>query len=98
MAINMERLKLLGIFVVCTVGAIYAAIRMLYTIIVIPSKAWVISMAFDQLANAATGGDPDETISSRAYRASLDNERWGCILCKFLDKIEKDHCLKSLGK
>ena len=93
-----NRIKLLGIFLVCLVGGIYASLRMFYTIVVNPSKAWVMSVAFDQLANAATGGDPDETISSRAYRASLNQEKWGCVLCKILDKFDKNHCLKSLGK
>jgi hypothetical protein len=26
----------------------------------------------------------------------LKGKRWGCVLCRLLDYVEKDHCLKSL--
>lgn len=94
----MNKLKLLGIFLICLIGGFYASVRMFYTIFFNPQRAWVMSLAFDQLANAATGGDPDETISSRAHRATLEEKKWGCILCKFLDKLDKNHCFKSAGK
>jgi hypothetical protein len=55
-----------------------------------------IFIAFDQLINAVFNGYPDETISSRAGKASIRGERWGCILCSFLDKIDKEHCIKSI--
>jgi len=50
----------------------------------------------DEAANTLTGGDPGETISSRAGKAMTKGKAWGCILCKFLDLFQKDHCLKSL--
>jgi hypothetical protein len=46
--------------------------------------------------NTVAGGDPDETISSRAAKAEAEGKRWGCILCGLLDKIQKDHCKRSL--
>ena len=50
-----------------------------------------ILIAFDQFWNAAFGGDPDETISSRAGKARHRN--WAAdTLCKFLDRVEDDHC------
>ena len=59
-------------------------------------------VGLDQFVNAITGGDPDETISSRLgkYLASPPN----CKACKytvvavcwFLDLFQKDHCLKSV--
>lgn len=59
---------------------------------------WIfrVLVAVDQFFNALFDGDPDETISSRAYKASLKGERWGCVLCKVLNWISRDHCLKSV--
>jgi len=37
-----------------------------------------LGIAIDQLANAALAGDPDETLSSRAWRAEQKGQRyWG---------------------
>lgn len=41
-------------------------------------------------------GSPDETISSRAAKARNKDKAWGCVLCKFLDYLQKDHCKNSL--
>ncbi len=61
-------------------------------------KGWIkdILIGVDQLGNALLRGDPDETISSRAAKAEVRGKRWGCLLCKFLDKLDPDHCKKSL--
>lgn len=50
----------------------------------------------DETGNTLTGGDPGETISSRAGKAMLEGKRWGCVLCRFLNLFQKDHCLKSI--
>ncbi|MDR5883617.1 hypothetical protein [Caballeronia sp. LZ032] len=55
-----------------------------------------VLVALDQLANAIALGDPDETISSRAGKAMQEGKRWGCVLCRCLDLLQKDHCLKSI--
>lgn len=55
-----------------------------------------ILISIDQLANTILGGNEDETISSRAAKAKLQGKRWGCVLCKLLDKIDKNHCEKSI--
>jgi hypothetical protein len=56
-----------------------------------------VLVAIDQLFNAILFGDPDETISSR-----LGKNRKKCsicnFICKFLDKIDKRHCSKSIEK
>jgi hypothetical protein len=57
---------------------------------------WNLIISIDQLANTITGGDPDETICSRAAKAMRDKKMWGCVFCKLLDFYEKDHCTKSL--
>ena len=55
-----------------------------------------IAVAIDQLFNALSNGSEDETISSRAYKAALKGKRWGCVLCRFLDWLHKDHCRNSV--
>jgi hypothetical protein len=51
----------------------------------------------DEFANTLALGSPDETISSRAAKAQVEGKRWGCVLCKFLDWLQKDHCKTSLN-
>ena len=51
----------------------------------------------DEGGNTLTGGDPGETISSRAAKARAEGRRWGCVLCRFLDWVQKDHCATSLN-
>lgn len=55
-----------------------------------------IAVAIDQLFNTLVNGSEDETISSRAYKAALNGERWGCVLCRFLDWLDKNHCEQSV--
>jgi len=55
-----------------------------------------VAVAIDQLFNALFGGDEDETISSRAYKAQLDGKRWGCVLCRILNWLDKNHCESSV--
>lgn len=43
-------------------------------------------------------GDPDETVSSRAAKAQLKGKRWGCVLCNFLNKLDRNHCEKSIER
>lgn len=57
---------------------------------------WNILIAFDQFANSVLGGQPQETISARADKAMVAGKVWGCVLCKFLSLIQKDHCQKAV--
>ncbi|MGF6781127.1 hypothetical protein [Paraburkholderia sp. GAS334] len=59
----------------------------------------------DCLGNALTGGDPRETISSRAGKARLEGKEWGCALCALLGWAASiiagkptDHCTLSVQK
>lgn len=52
----------------------------------------------DQGLNTLTGGDPDETVSSRAAKAMKEGRKWGCILCRLLDLVDKDHCDKNIER
>lgn len=56
---------------------------------------WAIWL--DEGLNVLTGGDPGETMSSRAGKAALKDRRWACVLCRFLDFFNHDHCLKSIN-
>lgn len=55
-----------------------------------------IFIAFDQFINALIGGDPDETLSSRAGKAARKNNKIACIFCKMLDFFDKNHCEKFI--
>jgi hypothetical protein len=57
-----------------------------------------ILVLLDEVVNTLTLGSPDETISSRAAKASAKGAWFPCLLCKFLDLFEKDHCAKNLVK
>ncbi|SAK95948.1 hypothetical protein AWB76_07225 [Caballeronia temeraria] len=46
----------------------------------------------DEAGNTLTGGSPNETISSRAGKAAEKGKPWGCVLCRLLNCIQKDHC------
>lgn len=59
-------------------------------------RAWKAYVGEDQQWNAMTGGDEDETVSSRAARARLAGKRWGCVLCAMLDKLHENHCKLAL--
>jgi hypothetical protein len=57
----------------------------------------------DCLGNALAGGDPRETISSRAGKARANGVMWGCALCLVLGWIATlifgkptDHCAQSV--
>lgn len=62
-------------------------------------KQYLLNFAIllDELGNTLTGGDPGETISSRAGKAMQEGNRFACVLCRFLDLFQKDHCLKSIN-
>lgn len=55
-----------------------------------------VAVALDQLFNTLLNGDEDETISSRAAKARLKGKRWGCVLCRFLDWLDPNHCTNSI--
>ena len=50
----------------------------------------------DESANTLTGGSPNETISERAAKARKEGKKWGCVLCRWLDRINPGHCDDAL--
>lgn len=93
------RLFLTIFLIVGFFGSIISAIWMIGAILIAPNgtRAHDIALGFDRLGNSATGGNGQETISSRAGRLMSEKRGWACVLCKFLDMIQKDHCKKSIG-
>lgn len=91
-----QRAALLALWVLCQVAHVVAAVWMLCALLAGSPRAWRLAVSYDQLANTAFGGHEDETISSRAYKAATRGRRWGCILCRLLDKIQPNHCRQSV--
>jgi hypothetical protein len=58
--------------------------------------AWNVLVWLDQGVNTLAGGDPDETVSSRAAKAAARGQRWGCVLCRWLDKLDPGHCADNI--
>lgn len=63
-----------------------------------------ILIGIDQFGNVVTGGDPDETISSRLGKIKMKYHGripWRRPLAKILDwgldKIDRDHCIESIN-
>jgi hypothetical protein len=92
----LNRLSLLALWALCQVAAGVASAWMLAASITGSRRAWTLAVAYDQLANAAFGGDEDETISSRAGKAAREGKRWACVLCRLLDRLDPNHCEKAI--
>lgn len=92
-----RRAALMGVWFVCVFGALAILLRMFTCVFTSTDKAWRIAVDLDRAGNRAANGGVSETISSRANRARIAGRRWGCVLCKLLDWIERDHCQRSAG-
>jgi len=93
----MKRIALLALTPLLYLGMAFVAIRYLYSIILSTDKAIEIAIMIDQAANVGANGRLDETISARAAKAQIAGRKWGCVLCKILNAIQKDHCKKALA-
>lgn len=54
------------------------------------------ALLLDQAVNTVFGGSPNETISERAAKARNAGREWGCVLCRFLNRINPGHCDNAL--
>lgn len=86
----MSRVYLLGIWLLCTLTAAVSLVWSLLAIVVASGRAWSIIQAFDRLGNAATGGDPREYISDRAWRWRGERA-WAWWLVRTIERIDPDH-------
>lgn len=94
----MKRLWLILLFPILLVALLWWGIKYIWASIFAPDHAWTLAISADQLANSAFNGDPDRTISSRAYYHSREDEHrecWAVFICWILDHIDKNHCEKS---
>ena len=90
------RIALLALWLLCQLANVIACVWMLLAALAGSRRAWRLAVSYDQLANTAFGGDEDETISSRAAKARMRGKRWGCVLCRFLDWLDPNHCTNSI--
>jgi len=73
-------------------------IRLWVEIQMLKKWIWNLAISLDQLVNTILGGDPDETLCSRAAKAKRENKLWGRLLCKIMDYFDKGHCENSIEK
>ncbi|MDL2284417.1 hypothetical protein LJC19_04670 [Oxalobacter sp. OttesenSCG-928-P03] len=95
MHIVIERLFLLLLWVLSVIGTLFALIKMLLSVFAKHPRTIIYGIAADQFANVSIGGQPDETISSRAYRGALEGKFWWSVLRTVLDWVETDHCKQA---
>lgn len=83
------------LWLLCLAAAIVSLAWQLVAIFGSPRRALRIAIGFDQTANAAFGGDEDETISSRAWRLR-DDVRWSAAR-RLIDVAfgDEHHCLNA---
>lgn len=83
------------LWLLCLAAAIVSLAWQLVAIFGSPRRSLRIAIGFDQTANAAFGGDEDETISSRAWRLR-DDVRWS-VIRRLIDAGfgDEHHCLNA---
>lgn len=88
-------IRYLILWLLCLAAAIVSLAWQLVAIFGSPRRALRIAIGFDQTANAAFGGDEDETISSRAWRLR-DDVRWSAAR-RLIDVAfgDEHHCLNA---
>jgi hypothetical protein len=59
---------------------------------------WNILITLDRLVNVILLGEPEDTVSHRTAKAKSIEKKWGCIFCKVLDFIDRDHCHKVIAQ
>jgi hypothetical protein len=91
-----SRLILLFLWPLCQIANLIAAIWMLAAIVFGSDRAWTLAVSYDQLANAAFGGDEDETISSMAAKKAQRGIWWAVKLCSMLDAIDPGHSQRAI--
>jgi hypothetical protein len=92
-----RRLLLLLLIPILLLGVVWSALRYATCLVVNPAKAWAMAYQLDELANVGANGKANTTISARAGRAQLAGKRWGCVLCRLLDRIQPGHCALAVA-
>lgn len=84
------------LWVAAFIGGNLAMFLAFFQVLAGTGRGWRVILAQDQALNAARGGSEDETISSAAAKAARRGERWGCVLCKWLDRLDRGHCERAI--
>lgn len=87
-----QRIYLLLVSPLVMAASLIALVGFFLAILYDTKVAWSTANSIDQSANAALKGDCDESLSSRAGKARRKGKIWGCVLCKLLDAVVKNHC------
>lgn len=85
-------LAVLALWPLCAAAALLGLLWLPFAALARSDRARRIALAFDQAANAATGGSEDMTVSTRAALAELEGRTWARALCWLLDQVDPGHC------
>ncbi len=86
------------IFIACAVADVVSLLWMVPLVVFGDGRRFLaIAIAKDCAASATFGGNGTTTVSLRAALARARGARWGCVLCKLLDVVDKGHCDKQLA-
>jgi len=90
-----ERLRLMAVSVLCMAAMVLAVVWFVFAVVGSPRRAWRIAVGFDQIANAAFGGDEDETISARCWRYRADPWYSAAVQIINLMFFDAHHCERA---
>jgi len=93
-----QRLILLALWPLCQLANLVAALWMLLAIITGSRRSWTLAVSYDQLGNAAFGGNEDETISSMSAKKARHGVWWAIWLCLALDTVDPGHTERAIEK
>ena len=96
---GIARLKLivvyLGLFMVSQLSHILASLYLIFCLIIGRNtpRLFRLLITWDYLFNITLNGKLGETYSHRVARDCFEKRQFiGCLVCKFLDLFQKDHC------
>lgn len=91
----MVRLRLIISLLLCIVASLLMLGHLFLCIFTGHSRGFVLAFGIDQAVNGSLGGDPDETLCSRAWREHLYSKKWNRLRMFFdwlFSPIESNHC------
>lgn len=93
----MIRLKLLALWILCTLAMPLLSLMMLIQVLIgSTNRAHNMAVAQDECGNAAFGGPPTQTMSSRVGDALVEGQKWATYVAPIIDFFfGKGHCLSN---
>lgn len=92
-----KRLILLGLWLLCGVGGLLVWLYQLTQVVWATDRCWRMCLQWDDLGNAALGGQPDETLSTKCALACRQGKWWGRLACRLLDAVDPGHCAQAVA-